>query len=136
MFVGEASTSSCSGRKANPGLVGNALKYSRQPEPHTAARNAHHHREGGDPEGNRTTAVHCAATETTQKFVGNNIEPLRSPAYGTAIPKAAIPDATPATSRHQPTGLAGWRRVIGCPAPENPRRPTTLTRRAGPTPPG
>src|SRR5829696_2297151 len=113
MFVGTASTSSPSGRKANPGLVGYALKYSSEPEHHSRTNSAHHHLDGGHPEGNRITAVHRALTETTQKFISSNTGPSGSPAYGTPVPRTATPDATPATIRHQPTGLEGWRRVIG-----------------------
>src|SRR5215211_173510 len=114
MLVGTASTSSRSGRPENSGLVGYALKYSREPEPQSTPKNAHHHhRVGGDPEGKRTTAVHSAPTETTQKFISNNTGPSGSAEYGIPVPRIATPDATPATIRHQPTGLAGWRRLIG-----------------------
>jgi hypothetical protein len=109
-FTGTAKASSHSGRPTNPDLVSNSLKYSSEARPQSTTSWAHHHREGGDPEGKRTAAVLRAATETTQAFTIHN---ARVSAVGSPRPRLLIPAARPATIRHQPTGLAGWRQVIG-----------------------
>src|SRR5918998_4744876 len=85
-------------------------KYVSRPEPHSKSSCAHHHRDGGEPEGKRTTALLSAPTEIAQALTSNSAGPSGS--AGTK-PRRFTPAATLATIRHHPTGLAGWRRVIG-----------------------
>src|SRR5215210_250005 len=119
-FTGVTRGSIHSGKPTNPSCVGYLPKYSRKPELHSEPNCTHHRRDGGEPEGKRTTAVLNAATETTQAFTSHCTRPLASAASGRPRARVFTPAATPATISHQPTGFAGWRRVIGYPAAENP----------------
>src|SRR5215204_1161374 len=113
MAAGAAIGTSHPGRPTYPLVSYGSAKYVKTPEPHSTHNCAHHHRDGGEPEGKRTMALLSAPIETTQALDIQNASPPLLAASESPRPTRVAPAATPAAIKHQQTGLAGWRRVIG-----------------------